>query len=468
MQEFHYQIVVANRPSMRQSTSITADVPCWREEILISTHLRFAAGICLLSTGLLIGSAGGGIAAADTDAGGSTSQSQDADGGGPDASPASGSVTSAPAANAASTFQKTLRETIQSVVTNTLLGSLAKPGQPQAGIPEPPVAKPDTTEVTDVKDAKEETETTTLVSTAVTSASGDVVSTSKLGSDRKAAEPKTTLPVSVSSVAPPAFDRAAVASKVAEPIANAVVTVLMVAQSVPGLLAALPMSPTPIADVITALQSMLTTVGDAFVPLVMQVPSDLFTLLVAPGESSATTGVIGRSHALGSFTTIVAPGPPSPLPPQALPIPALSAIPFLADGAAPVTVADVQMAALSHDFAISGAESVAPASAGPGDVKSFLEHTIDAILVPASLSALAALALPGLAGLLIACAAGMRVGYRQAKAAMAARKSGIARFAGTGPLGVVRSGAMIALRRPRPPRGAHSRPSAARRFQQVA
>jgi hypothetical protein len=420
--------------------------------------LRFAAGICLLSTGLLIGSAGGGIAAADTDAGGSPSQSQGSDGAGPDTSPANGSVASAPAVNA-STFQETLKETIQRVVTNTLLGSLGKPGQ-QSGLPKAPVTTPETTDV------KKESDTTEL-STAVTSTPDETASTSKLSSDSKAAEPKITTPASLPSVPPPAFDRAAAASKVAEPIANAVVTVMMVAQSVPGLLAALPTSQTPIADVITSLQIMLTTVGDAFVPLVTQVPSDLFALLVIPTEAPAATGVIGRSHALGSFTTVVAPGPPSPLPPQAIPIPALTGIPSLGDGAAPVSVADVEMASLSRDFAISGAQTLAPESASPGDVKSFLEHTIDAIRVPASLSALAALALPGLAGLLIACAAGMRVGYRQAKAAMTARKSGIARFAGSGPLGVVRSGAMIALRRPRPSRGAHSAPRAGR-FGQVA
>ena len=410
--------------------------------------MRFAAGICLLSTGLLIGSAGGGIAAADTDSGGSTSQSQGADSGGPDTSPASGSVASGPAANTASTFQATLRESIQRVVTNTLLGSLAKPSQ-QAGAPKPPVIKPETTEV------KNESDATTNVSTAVALTSDEAGS-------------QETMPASVPSVPPPAFDRAAAASKVAEPIANAVVTVVTVARSVPGVLAALPTSPTPIADVITSLQTMLTTVGDAFVPLVTQVPSDLFALLLAPGEAPAATGAVGQSHAIGSFTTVVAPGPPSPLPPQALPISAFSGMPMGRDGAAPVTVADVEMAALSRDFAISGAETLAPESASPGDVKSFLGHTIDAILVPASLSALAALALPGVAGLLIACAAGMRVGYRQAKAAMAARNSGIARLAGTGPLGVVRSGAMIALRRPRPSRGAHSRPSRARRFEQVA
>ncbi|HKP41355.1 hypothetical protein [Mycobacterium sp.] len=267
---------------------------------------------------------------------------------------------------------------------------------------------------------------------------------------------------------PAAFDRAEAVSKVIEPVANAVVTVATVAQSVPGLLAALPTSTTPITDVITSLQTMLTMVGDAVIPLATQLPSDLFSLLVVPGDAPAATGVVGRSYSSGSFATVVAPAPRPPLPPAAQPIADLPDVPMLGNGAAPVTVADIETAALSRDFSLSGAETLAPQSASPTGVMSFLEHTINAILVPASLSALAALALPGVAGLLIACAAGMRLGYRQAKAAMTARKSGIARFAGTGPLGVVRSGSLIALRRPGVSRGAHSKPSRPRGFEQVA
>jgi hypothetical protein len=47
--------------------------------------------------------------------------------------------------------------------------------------------------------------------------------------------------------------------------------------------------------------------------------------------------------------------------------------------------------------------------------------------------------------------AGVRIGYRQAKAGFALRAAGIARFAGPGPLGVVRSGSLVVVR----PRGLH-------------
>ena len=50
---------------------------------------------------------------------------------------------------------------------------------------------------------------------------------------------------------------------------------------------------------------------------------------------------------------------------------------------------------------------------------------------------------------MIIALAGVRVGYRQAKAGVALRTTGIAHFARPGPLGVVRSGSLVVVR----PRG---------------
>ena len=62
------------------------------------------------------------------------------------------------------------------------------------------------------------------------------------------------------------------------------------------------------------------------------------------------------------------------------------------------------------------------------------------------MAALAAAALPGLGGLLILTAAGVRVGYRQAKANFVLRANNLTRFARQGPIGIVRSGSSIAVR----------------------
>ena len=123
------------------------------------------------------------------------------------------------------------------------------------------------------------------------------------------------------------------------------------------------------------------------------------------------------------------------------------------------TLGDIATTGLTNELPASGIASPAQDVIDQSGLGSFLEHTVSALFVPASLSALAAVALPGVGGLLIICALGMRIGYRQAKALMEVRRAGIACFAGPGPLGVVRSGSLIALR----PRALGVRPDRALR-----
>jgi hypothetical protein len=124
------------------------------------------------------------------------------------------------------------------------------------------------------------------------------------------------------------------------------------------------------------------------------------------------------------------------------------------------TLGDIATTGLSNELPASGIASQAQNVIVQSGLRSFLEHTVRALFVPASLSALAAVALPGVGGLLIICALGVRVGYRQAKALLQVRRAGIACFAGPGPLGVVRSGSQIALR----PRVSGVRPDRALRI----
>jgi hypothetical protein len=224
------------------------------------------------------------------------------------------------------------------------------------------------------------------------------------------------------------------------------------ALSMPAVFMALPNSPTPVADFITSMQNILISVNDAVAPLA-QVPGDLYSLLVVAGTNVTTVHQVGSSAGVGlSAATGAGLTPPMGLLPSAvMPIAPDGGMPLLGDVIAPAPLGGIATAGLSADLSLSGTAPLATEGAVPAGALSFLEHTVKAVLAPASLSALAALALPGIGGLLIICAAGMRVGYRQAKAALAVRTTGIARFARQGPLGVVRSGSLVALhpRRPR-------------------
>src|SRR6185437_16959851 len=65
---------------------------------------------------------------------------------------------------------------------------------------------------------------------------------------------------------------------------------------------------------------------------------------------------------------------------------------------------------------------------------------------PFHCGALATVALPGAGGLVVLTAAGVHVGYRQAKAGFVVQAAGIGCFARPGPLGVVRSGSLVVVR----------------------
>ena len=101
----------------------------------------------------------------------------------------------------------------------------------------------------------------------------------------------------------------------------------------------------------------------------------------------------------------------------------------------------------SSELLLTGTGSLSGLAAPSGGVAGLMILNAAGVL-PISLAALAVLALPGTGGLTILTAAGVRVGYRQAKAGSAVRTAGIGCFArpGSVPLGVVRSGSLVVVR----------------------
>jgi len=397
--------------------------------------LRLAAGICVLSTGLLIGSAGGAIAAADTDTSGSAPESTSADAAA--ASPASEPATSATAIKPGSMLRNT--------VTNTL-ALIGKIGQEQAAATKRLLTQSQTTVI--------QSQTTVIKNNDTASAVTEEAATAPVTD--LTAKDATPLTSNVTDVAPltteaaPLMPAGLVTNDVvpgSTPITRvteAVTTLVNMMDTVPGVLAGLTTSGTPVTDVITAVQQMLTSVTDTVLPLVT-VPADLYALLAGPGVAGATIGG-GVGDALGSTAVAGAQLLPSVTPEWAQLVPGFDMGRSRADVPALATARGVALAGWSERLSSSEVAPLAMQGITPAGVLPVLEHAVRALLVPASLSVLAAFALPGVCGLLIVCAAGIRIGYRQAKAGLMLRVSGIARFAGSGPLGVVRSGSLIAVR----------------------
>jgi hypothetical protein len=214
----------------------------------------------------------------------------------------------------------------------------------------------------------------------------------------------------------------------------------------------------PVSDVVAWVQNMLTSVFGAIVSLT-QLQSDLYSFLlglagVAPVEDGFR-GIDGSTRSVAVDASVAS---------QLRLVLQLAGVPM--PRAAKVEAATLQRIAVSIFSAMSevgrasslpGMPPPAPNGALQMGLRSFVPHAFSDIPRAASLWALAAVALPGIGGLVILTLAGVRIGYRQAKAGFALRAAGIARFAGPGPLGVVRSGSLVVVR----PRGLHVVPPGA-------
>ncbi|MDT5304253.1 MAG: hypothetical protein QOG79_7959, partial [Mycobacterium sp.] len=237
--------------------------------------------------------------------------------------------------------------------------------------------------------------------------------------------------------------------------------------------ASIPDPAAPIPDVTSVLEEVLISTTDAVAPLT-QLPADLAPLLgitvtedqlVTDGVSTRNRSSVRGGPALSpmQILRLLTQTSGSSFAGKATEIPSLldDTNQTRSDGAAS---AFGTTGALADTSSTSVAARFEPDAALPEGLQTFL-HAYGQVIVVASLSAMFAVALPGLAGLVIPTMMGMHIGYRQAKAGRALRTSGIAHLAASGPIGVVRSGSLVALR---PPRWRVARPNIGDGSQAVA
>jgi hypothetical protein len=423
--------------------------------MIVTTHLRIAAGVCVLSTGLMIGSAGGAVAAAETGSTGSASSAGDA--------PSSKAAANGPIKNLADTLRKQMQNSLQGVAGT--LNSLPKPGEPGSFIPKSPKttfgATPTvhgSTGSTTAAIAADPTPTVANPLVAVSTAASSAVAGASLAASNAAAnasQAAANASQAASNVAAEASLAASNAASAATLAASDAITTAADAVEV------------PVTQVVTSVQDILTSVGNAGTAFSL-LPADLSALLGVSAVPSAT-GQMDPSHLLlpsvlaGPVTT---PGSVTSLPILALP--GAQNLPATITPAGPMTPLDFAAQA-SREAKAAAAPAPAPNDGSANDVLSMVEHVIGAFVASVSLTALLAVALPGLGALLGTCAAGIRLGYRQAKAGAELPGTAMSRFVGSGPVGVVRSSSQIALRA-RPARTDDSnvqQPAPARRLRVV-
>ncbi|HEY9265001.1 MAG TPA: hypothetical protein VIQ11_10385 [Mycobacterium sp.] len=229
--------------------------------------------------------------------------------------------------------------------------------------------------------------------------------------------------------------------RVVSTVTTVVVSLGNAVAAVPPVVLALPFSSTPVTDVITMIETVLASVAES-ATAAARLPSDLAALFGLDLIGTAPGGIVVPSDR--TLMPVVATETPVEGVPTASPLLPIVPEQSVVDVAASTRPSLFIPAALaSFSAPLNPTPEAAPTAAG--EHRSLIDRVFGGLLVPLSLWALAAGALPGLAGLLVLLGAGVRVGYRQAKAGIAVRVAGIGRFAGPGPLGVVRSASLIAL-----------------------
>ena len=206
----------------------------------------------------------------------------------------------------------------------------------------------------------------------------------------------------------------------------------------------------PVSDVSALVQDIRTSVAGAVVPLT-QLQSDLYSFLLGIAGVQPVVGGVGGIHGPG-LSAAAGASVASQLP-LVRPLAGVPGVPVAGNATGIATLLGVApstfgaMSQVGPASSLPGMAPPAPSGAIPMGVRSFFRHARELPLpLAVSLSALAAAALPGVGGLVILTGAGVRAGYRQAKAGYALRTAGIARYAGPGPLGVVRSGSLVVVR----------------------
>ena len=360
---------------------------------MVRSRLRFGAGVCVLAAGLLM--SGRAVAVADPISGGSPN----GDDGGTNL-PVRGGTASSPVGKITGTLPKTLQDVASTV------GSGPPPGQQSSSV------------TSTVGSGRQPGEQSSSVTSTVGSdpqpgqqpsagAKSPKNEPGGTGSGLIAAvpDPVTAVPDPVAAVPDPV---AAVPNAVAPvpnlvaPVTDVVAPVTDVIASVPNLVAPVTDVLTQVSDVIAPGQYMPTSVADAVVPLTRP-PSDLSSFLLGIAGVAPIEDGSGGIH--GPGLEAAAGASPVPLGPQLAGIPGVP----VAGNATRVETLDVTL--LGRVSALYGMAPQAPNGAFPMGAESFFPHDFDELLLIASLWALAAVALPGIGGLVIVTVVGVRIGY---------------------------------------------------------
>ena len=445
--------------------SDTGGCPRGRQENDITKQGRFAACLCAISVALIFGGFGGAVAAADTEKDASLSDTHDL--GEPDPQVGTGEVDPTghtPEPGLVGTVPDLLGALDGEHNGQRLFGSdqeetnrkespqesQEEPGGETAGLTGPMAIgvtiEPDGAAAPSAEEDNNNSDTAAATDPEERNEPEVTVSHSP------ATEPSQEVQAPAADPPPPPADPPAEAPPPIQPAAADVATVEESPAPAQAGTVQLMSGAAPTSDIVTALAYLFIALTDDNVSLVA-IPENLLSLLGFTPRGDGTTvsvktGGIGGSLFAGGLysavrTQLASSGALQAGWPEILR--ALSDSGSLSSRGVTHSTARGFAASGAVEQHSVGLKAVLADGLVPEKVRSVFQHTVDAFLAPLSLVVLAALASPGVAGLVLVAAAGVFVGYRQAKAASILRAVGIARLVKSGPLGVVRSGGLVAL-----------------------
>ena len=405
---------------------------------MVLLKARYAVGVCILSAGLFMCVGGGSIASAEPHGSDSTSDTASDAGHGNDANGDNGVSSAVDSGPQSPTSATTVAQTTEGPRPSTIpsvrsrFGSGRTPGE---GASERAKRRkvPSSADPTDGKVAGP-------VAVPLVTPSDVAASVANL------APPASKLITAIPSLVAPGTGAAAFIPSLIAPVAEAVASVPGLPQPVRYVVIAAPDLVAPITDLIAMVPTLIASgsvaalalakdvMVAAAVPLT-QLQSRLLSYYTppvaravpngSPGLLAGPTPAVNSGHALLQQSPAVVPAAPRVGP----------------SGAGAGMGYATPLAGYSPQLA------AAPADASPTDWPGRVARIASDVIIVASLWALALAALPGVGGLALSTSAGVRLGYRQAKAGTGLQMGNLARFARPGPFGIVRSGSVVEIRR---------------------
>lgn len=422
--------------------------------MIISRSCRFAA-VCLMTATLTMSAMSGAIAAADSESDSTSGASEESSSGSgrdattttdhnittttatgadqPSSTVSAQTYTSASSSDSTDTTSSAgaasedLSSTDHNVTTTTVSGT--GPSSTLSAQTNTSTSTSDSTDTTSASSDDPATTTGVQNQTSSFSAQGDETSsTTTSGSD------------SATSDAPSESDTAESATLSTPATTETVTSDVVTTNSVAVTEAAAPVAAPTLQYAIAYLLRTLATTAINLVDAILQLPADIRAAL---GISWATPTVESYRALLLSTTPNVV----------LLNLIAPSSVPVGSPGA--VSAAPTIYRSIEVDGGITLlAAALQPQAAAPAfiaamrpghSVTGLIADAVTAVAVTVSIWALVYAALPGLGGLVSFGAVGVRIGYRQSSAGIALLTPDLARFMRPGPIGVVRSGSLIAV-----------------------